>query len=199
MIIVGDVHGNFRTYRHNLMTDKDISVQLGDFGLGFVGHKDPKYIPENWYFIRGNHDNPEVCKKYPNYLGDFGYKKLSDHLYGLDFFFVSGAWSIDQHLRTIGVDWWKNEELSIPQGQECLNLWEELKPDICLSHDGPDVATDKYKFGQKIPTRTGQLLQQMFEIYKPKVWCFGHYHIDDHFTIDGTEFHVLDELSTVHL
>lgn len=37
----------------------------------------------------------------------------------------------------------------------------------------------------------------MLEIHRPKVWVFGHYHIDKDFELNGTRFICLNELSTI--
>lgn len=94
MFLIGDVHGKFDRYGE-ILTGLPCSIQLGDMGIGF-GLDDlfPKADPTKHRFLRGNHDNPELCRRHPNYLGDFGFE------FGI--FFISGAFSVDRHLRTMG-------------------------------------------------------------------------------------------------
>ena len=61
MLIIGDVHGKINEYLQ-LIKNRKHSIQLGDFGVGFV---DIPELPINHRFIRGNHDNPELlnCRR----------------------------------------------------------------------------------------------------------------------------------------
>jgi len=87
-------------------------------------------------------------------------------------------------------------------------LWNQIKPDYVITHDGPQWATRnvmardlKHPDRQFniIPTRTGQLLDQMFEYHKPKIWIFGHYHVGMDKEINGTRFICLPELGEITL
>ena len=110
MILIGDVHGLFDNYRGFLrLCQCKKSLQLGDFGLGFpmgTDHVDMSDIPGKHLFLRGNHDNPAVCRKDKNYVGDFGVLKGS-FINGRfkKLFYISGAWSIDKAYRTPGLTW----------------------------------------------------------------------------------------------
>lgn len=192
MILIGDVHGKFNEYLR-IIQDEESSIQLGDFGVGFPKYR-PFNIPEQHRFIRGNHDNPDVCRQHPNYLGEFGYTDK-------DIFFVSGAYSIDKDWRIEGVSWWNDEELSYTQGQECIDLYKKIKPKIMVSHDCPEslCSSQFCEHKEMIKTRTGQFLQMMFEYHSPKLWVFGHYHTSFKKVIGGTEFVCLAELETIRI
>jgi hypothetical protein len=195
MIVIGDIHGKYGEYRNLLRRYKDQpSVQIGDFGYGFGPVPE---FPETAKFFRGNHDSPDECRKSPNYLGEFGVRKMD----GVEFFFVSGAWSIDWQGRVPGVSWWQDEELSIAQLNEALALYIETKPDIVLTHDGPNQITERmmarYDIGfhkPLIPNRTAQALSAMFHAHQPKKWIFGHWHVGYRETVEGTDFRCLPEL-----
>lgn len=194
MLIVGDIHGQINPY---LMLLKrfpgEPSVQIGDFGFGFV---DVPELPDNAWFFRGNHDNPDIVKKSKHNLGDFGVREIG----GVKFFFLAGAWSIDHRMRLEGRDWWRDEELSIVQLNEALDLYTKEKPDIVLSHDGPDVATDlilnRYTLHKTKPiaTRTGQALSAMYDTHQPELWVFGHWHVRWSKQVGRTVFRCLHEL-----
>jgi hypothetical protein len=201
---------------------------VGDFGVGFFPGPEKKWrrkhpgkpyvrstIPEEWvdnetvpperpkiyppsetdWFFRGNHDNPEYSRRSKHYLGDFGSREID----GLRVFFVSGALSIDRDLRIEGLDWWPEEELSMAQLYEAIDAYIEYKPDVMLTHDGPDIATDALKrrhflHKERRPSRTAQALNAMFEQYQPKHWVFGHWHVRHRETINGTDFRCLDAM-----
>jgi hypothetical protein len=183
MRFIGDVHGEIERYRQ-LIADADESIQLGEMGFGFI--EVPEFPPQH-RFIRGNHDDPTKARAHPNYLGDFG-------ILPSGIFFVSGAWSIDQKHRTIGVSWWEDEELSIAQCDEALELYESETPYIVVSHDCPIDILRKLIYVEWRRSRTGQLLQEMFELHQPQWWVFAHHHRRFSCLHRGTRFIGLDEL-----
>ena len=108
--IVGDIHGKPMVINQlaQSLHKFDLTVQLGDYGLGFPRYKQEK-LPEEFFLdmnpelikvILGNHDNFESAKIYPHVLKRFGTFEFSDKL----FFYVSGAFSTDQDQRTQGID-----------------------------------------------------------------------------------------------
>jgi hypothetical protein len=203
MLLIGDVHGKFKECK-KIVTENPgkTIIQVGDFGVGFPGQSTLPTFPENFYFIRGNHDNPAVARAHPNYLGDYGVKIIDDR----KVFYLSGAWSIDQRFRRSGLTWWYDEELSIKELEDAFELYINERPEIVLSHDCPTKVAahillrhSLYGNPEVYPTRTGQALSAMFSAYQPKYWNFGHYHADWEKTIEGTEFQCLNELSISEL
>jgi len=197
---IGDVHGLTEQYLRILARTEEPTIQLGDMGFGFMGVDGLAGLSTKDRFIRGNHDDPALCRQHPNYLGDFGYLEKEE------LFFISGAYSIDKAGRVPGVSWWEEEELSQAQMQEALALYEHAKPELVISHDGPSVAAlmmlgrwvnDPWSnSGQKLrhPSRTSQFLDQLYEIHAPARWVFAHYHISRRCQIDRTLFVCVDEL-----
>lgn len=212
--IVGDIHGNFNEYsfynlglgRYRHATDPappDRSIQVGDFGIGF-------YTPywhesvNDWMkknpdhrFIRGNHDDPAMCKKMNNYIPDGTVEG--------DVMYIGGAWSIDKDWRTPGVDWWPDEELSIEELTKLIDVFRANKPRVVITHDCPtQVAWDMFisrgnSLGgsTQIKTRTAEALQMMWEYHQPEEWYFGHWHITRDLTLNGTKFQCIGELDYV--
>jgi len=188
MIFIGDIHGSWNYYTGLV---KNIThtptVQVGDFGIGFPGHPDPPKTEGDHWFIRGNHDNPEVCRNHPNYLGDYGYKKE------WDMFWVSGADSIDKHMRIEGVSWWRDEELDYRTlNDKVLPLFEETQPRIMVTHTCPmairyDLIGVRNDYGRG-PSVTEHALQAMFAMYQPDIWLFGHWHTHLDIRKNGTRF-----------
>ena len=235
MLLIGDIHGHFDHYFELLDHANHVpSLQVGDLGLGFgrigktysgqivtLDPDDSIYYDEmegfnQHRFIRGNHDNPEVCKESPYYLGDYG-------MHELGFFYLGGAVSIDRycqghlsHLkmkpptappancyscRTEGVNFWENEELSDAELTEAINLYIEEKPEVVVTHECP---SDMNEFVGSPPmrpiaelygrSRTAIALQMMYNAHQPKVWIFGHYHKRKKINTDKTRFECLDML-----
>lgn len=204
IVFVGDVHGKTERYCSMVMDIKTPTFQIGDMGLGFQGTFLPHRDKDR--FIRGNHDDPAVCKAHPNYAGEFGY----DPEY--EMFFMGGAWSIDwawrrAHMLQGGsAVWWADEELSAEQLAQAKELYIQTKPLIVATHECPasvvpDVLPTGFR-GEKLEciyTRTSQTLDEMFKIHQPKLWVFGHYHIDRELDNNGTKFICLNELSTLEV
>jgi hypothetical protein len=188
---IGDVHGRFSEYA-NIISGLPSSVQLGDMGLGFG--KDNQFISSpRHYFIRGNHDDPEVCKKQKNYLGDFGVTEDG-------YFFLSGAESVDRYLRTEGVDWWRDEELSASAFNAAFCLYRDEKPKLVFTHTCPSLI-----MGAVLGTRprkiasTSRMLSAFFNEHQPETWIFAHMHVDMEFDWNNTHFVALGECSVYEL
>ena len=212
LYITGDTHGNFDrilkwTETANLNKDKDFLFILGDFGyiwdnkrtsfekdnLDFIS-----CLPFTTLFIDGNHENHERLNsmRVVNFSGGKAHK-VYDSIYhlmrgqvyeiaGKRIFTFGGASSIDKHLRTEGISWWKEEEFNYHEANtayENLNKvgWEV---DYVLTHSAPFSIRDKL-FESNKPSSTERMLEAMLRNIKFKRWYFGHYHIDkkmDNFT-----------------
>lgn len=183
---IGDVHGKFNAYA-KLLDGCDASIQVGDMGIGFPGdHTDPVFPPQH-RFIRGNHDNPSVCRQHPNWIRDGSVEG--------NIMFIGGAWSIDECMRTEGVDWWRDEELDYNTLGVFIDKAMINKPDIMVTHDAPYSVCEALFTMMPIKTRTQVALDCIFQEHKPKLWIFGHWHKDVVKEIDGTTFVCLNELS----
>lgn len=207
MFFIGDIHGEFDWYlKHGIKKSTSCSLQLGDFGWGFLPEKYPRHhrkagqiVPKslqsrdlssipampNHKFICGNHDDRVFVKEHPNYLGDFGFHA------GSGIFYISGAYSIDVLQRQMWIDWWPYEELDYPALRQMLEMWGDTKPKIVVSHCAPWTAqvrmfphTDKNRHH----SRTQEAMEQALAIWEPDRWYFGHYHQTMHQTIGKTKF-----------
>lgn len=206
--IIGDIHGKIYDYqihclkqgvRHSNDICPQRSIQVGDFGIGFDGQywheQTNKWMKENpsHRFIRGNHDDPARCKQMNNYIPD---GKIEDGV-----MYIGGAWSIDHALRTEGLNWWCDEELSIIELNNLVYAYSAHKPRVMITHDCPTaiawemfVSRDGYR---QHKTRTGEALQAMWEMHKPEMWFFGHWHQTRDLTLFGTKFQCLGELDFI--
>jgi len=209
LTLIGDVHGDTGQYCH-LARRYPRTIQLGDMGLGFkgVGLPPPGEFPlepAKHKFIRGNHDEPEKCRRHPNYLGDYGY--LPDD----KLFYIAGAASIDRNMRIEGISWWAGEQLSYEDLDQAIHMYLETKPRFVISHECPQKANGVLLMGLLGPyfeaksglsqTRTCQALQSMLEGWAPEVWIFGHYHVNKEFYVPGfdTKFRCVAPMDTVTL
>jgi predicted phosphodiesterase len=189
ILLISDVHGKWDRLNKLIEENKDTQIiQLGDLGIGFQGFDYPESFPDNFRFIRGNHDNPEVCREHPNYLGDYGQAG--------DLFYISGAYSLDHALRSEGVDWWPEEQLSYQELQNMIDLYVKVKPKYVISHDCPDIVCTELYGENRFPNRTQQALQVCIEEHQPHKWVFGHHHVDYRSIMQGTEFICRKELGT---
>lgn len=195
ILIVGDIHGDWGKL-NALITKKQpyIVLQCGDFGWWpkmevskpvLYGRqkiwtlKGVKPNGSKVYWCDGNHEqHPELCQDalihevYENvYHASRGsVLTLPD---GRVVLFVGGADSIDKGQRTIGHDWYSEENISWNQFDMAMAL--DCRVDIVISHTCPgsfDVvgSEGKYHDSNRIA------LDMILEKYKPSLWYFGHWH-----------------------
>lgn len=179
---IGDIHGNMNEW-DAIRKGCEYSVQLGDLGVGFVPTV-PQPIKNHW-FIRGNHDNPRKCWNRDDCLYSYGtvFRKI---------FYVSGAESEDRSQRVEGFDWWRDEQLSTAALNDMVLEWRKIcdkqsVPEIFVSHCAPESAEYAMGFSWK-SCKTSAALEACWQIAKPKVWLYGHYHEMFDRTINGTRF-----------
>jgi len=205
--LIGDVHGKIRSLTkilENLPEDINDVIQVGDMGVGFAPH-DPRetlemdklFLKYNLKFIRGNHDNPAVCKTMKSWIVDGTVLNGSS-------IFIGGAWSIDHAYRMDGVDWWHDEEISQFKFAQLVDIYDLVMPEVMITHDCPEsisedhfINTGKAMGSVKHTTLTGSALEMMFRSHQPKLQVFGHWHSDLDVIVDGTRFICLDELSYI--
>lgn len=214
--LVGDIHGMLNDYRfyslgigRQLKKDEHYhnSIQVGDFGFGFRESWDAnakQWLAENstHSFIRGNHDNPAICKTASGYIPD---GRVEGHT-----MFIGGAWSIDNpnappgwYKRVEGVDWWADEQCSEKQFQHFLDVYATVKPRVMITHDCPVIASRELFFktqlvkGEEYPNRTSSYLQAMYDIHQPEFWFFGHWHHTTHVKLGNTHFQCIGELDYI--
>lgn len=189
-VFVGDIHGHTHVLTKYGYRNRDATViQVGDMGIGFGTKKVPPLIPANCRFIRGNHDNPEICRKSPKHIED-GHVETTPN--GTKIMYVGGARSQDIEWRTIGIDWWEDEECSWGELEGFIRKYAEFKPDVMVTHDCPyPVAIKMFQWTAHKPVemdRTKAAFHAMLDSHAPKLWVFGHWHQNRRETIDGTQF-----------
>lgn len=205
---IGDVHGKYARYKSIIKTCNN-SIQVGDMGVGFkrmhVREDGNPYFPNpphrlmkagNHRFIRGNHDNPEVCKRHSQYISDGTYEHENGIMY------VGGAASIDANFRVEGYSWWPDEELSVVEFNKIITDYCDIKPNIMITHECPNSILSTIFQGKQIfkeSARTRQAFDTMFQYHRPKLWIFGHWHTSACMNILGTLFICLNELEYIDI
>jgi len=188
---IGDAHGQYDRYV-KIARKRDFTVQIGDLGFkyGCLENLDP----EKHKVVGGNHDKYPSLVEYPHYLGDYGMASVG----GVEFFFYRGAYSIDRQYRTIGIDWWEEEQLKVDDFMKAREIYREAKPDLVLTHDCPEsIGLMLLPPGSHLyQNTTNWALQELFNIHQPKKWRFAHWHRSWSMTVNGTEFRCLNELET---
>lgn len=215
MRIVSDVHGNLKRYK-SLAEGSNFSLQIGDLGFTYTYKKllaDKNFDIARHKYFAGNHDDFDFAKrgldqdiltKFNQFnLGEYGMRTHG----GVSFYFVRGAFSIDWMYRTLGLDLYRNEEFELNQHEAIIADYVKEKPDVVFTHEcphsvgygglvplkTPDILQRFGYIPATFTTKTGILLQRMFEAHQPREWYFAHYHKDWTDTINGTKFRCIAE------
>lgn len=196
-IYIGDVHGLFRPYKQIIRAHPN-TIQVGDLGIGFRRNdasssprENPPYdemVKANARFIRGNHDNPNSCRRHSQWIADGMIENGT--------MFIGGANSIDKEFRFPGLSWWEDEELSQADMLKIMDIYLQNKPHTMVTHDAPLSAIAKIPHTHHFMdnSRTQQFLQALWNEHKPKLWIHGHHHKTVDNMIEGTRFVCLAEL-----
>jgi hypothetical protein len=206
---IGDVHGKFGRYKTLLADSPFPTIQVGDMGVGFRKWPHGEWSANPPYdqmkagghrFIRGNHDNPEVCAMHSQWIPDGTVEG--------DMMFIGGALSIDRAYRYEDFSWWPDEELSQQRLDALVHEFAIVRPKIMVTHECPESIAEmivgditdlrdgkKMKMDPRHASRTRVAFQTMFEAHQPKLWIFGHWHVPFGSVINGTRFICLPELA----
>jgi predicted phosphodiesterase len=186
---IGDVHGKLDRY-YQIISSLHPEAEtycVGDFGGRYEWEHWSNNKTDRHHIVMGNHDY--IPYRFLLGEGNFSYNPE------LDIFCVRGAASIDKSHRIEGFDWFREEELTYAEGMEAIAQYESISPSTLLTHNAPQSIVELF-FGYKDKSTTTQILQEMFEIHKPKLWVFGHHHRRMEREVDGCLFVCLEELGT---
>lgn len=200
IIVTGDIHGQFNHL--NALINKhrsklDLVLCCGDFGYWpnfnqYCTEIKNKDIPVLW--CDGNHENHWALKNLKNteiannvfYMPRGTTYKLND---GRNIMFMGGADSIDKDHRHVGYDWFPDE---IVTQKDLMNLPNE-KVDVFITHTCPKELYNvmlPYDM-RKANDPSNEALSALWEIYKPSLWFFGHWHNYSEGNIDNTKWYGL--------
>jgi Icc-related predicted phosphoesterase len=188
IMVLGDVHREFGAL--NTLVNKkrpEIILQCGDFGFwpnitrhdergDVIVPKKPVMNDAKLYWADGNHEDHRSLRSlstneiWPNvyYMKRGSTMTLPD---GRTVLFVGGARSIDKAMRTMGFDWFPEEEIS----EMDLALLPDTKVDIVISHTCPRefavMGND-----MRADDSSRMVLSYVLARYQPSLWYFGHFH-----------------------
>jgi Icc-related predicted phosphoesterase len=163
---------------------------VGDFGFwphdvdgrAFLYYLDRELARRNFtlHFIKGNHDNHEYLAEYKEISEIqpklYYHPNLSTWKWGeYTSCAIGGAYSTDGWKRTEGIDWWRDEEITMAEVYGC----DGIVADIVISHDCPlsvdiDEFLDNKRDVKTFSHRTK--LQSIVDVIKPQYVIHGHYH-----------------------
>lgn len=219
-LIKGDIHGeaveSFSYKKHpelKKLDNTDVILIVGDCGIPF-GINHPAYEtkwkkkdlyelnylnsrPEQYIFLRGNHDDCDAIKQMPivsKYGGFvrqmfFDGKTFDNIVYidtpqvldicGMTCLCIPGAKSHDRQYRKNHVSWWEDEDI------DCAKLYNLLTTngnsskdyDYIFSHDCPSIFVDGDPYCMAA-TEGEKMLDTIRRTMSFKQWYHGHMHID---------------------
>ena len=176
--VLSDIHGNMLPVRNLVkrLKPNELIIQIGDFGFSDTYRKLWNIGSDKLLIIAGNHDEYPAYNNLPNELPKSGIIQFKHKRV----FFAAGAacTPYDRSQRTEGLSWWPEEEMNWEECNTCLRLWDEYKEtiDIVLSHECPINVGHAVLGETPYESQTNKLLYEMFKMYEPPRWEFGHYH-----------------------
>ena len=199
-LIVGDVHNEFGRLNTLISSKKpDLVIACGDFGFwpnvdwaAPLSNIRPQGSKILW--CDGNHENHWAIRdrKSDEMVPDVIYMprgstyQLED---GRTILFMGGADSIDKHWRKLGYDWFPEEVIT----QKDLMDLPDVKVDIFITHTCPAelVLTMLPMYPEKKLEPSNEALSELWKIYKPDLWFFGHWHHFNKGVMMGTKWYAL--------
>lgn len=172
---IGDVHGNYNNYFSHLEeAEKEgmRTVQVGDFGIGFVdnpaevyyrivsleihNYNASEFLPEpDESLLEVKNSQDFKWSEHKFIRGNHDKPELcksqsnwiedgyTDIIDGVKVMYIGGAFSIDADRRIEGVDWWRDEELNTYEWDVIIERYEKFKPDLMITHDAPRHVVEK--------------------------------------------------------
>ena len=186
ILVTGDVHMRFGNL-NDLINEKkpDLIICCGDFGYWpNISWGEPLtnielQTAKKLLWCDGNHEDHWALRDRttdelaPNiiYMPRGSTYQLED---GRNVLFMGGAHSIDKYIRRVGVDWFPEEVIT---QKDMMNL-PNCKVDIFITHTCPEeLLVDLLPFDErKTVEPSNYALSELWKIYKPALWFFGHWH-----------------------
>lgn len=207
ILILGDTHADFHNLKNWIaycaLKGIHTILQVGDFGYfprlpeyaSFVAETS-KYAAEKnvcIYFVHGNHDDLHSLFNDHGRYGDEHLIYLASHVVwvptGVPFKMgnrncvaIGGAYSIDQHSRIAGVDWFPEETLNYGDGLKCTSL---VNIDVIFSHDCPADVDLNIDLMPGTDSNRYQL-QYIVDHLQPRILFHGHYHMSHDTRMNAT-------------
>lgn len=212
--VAGDWHGNtawatraVRKIAGLLPSGPRIIVHLGDFGI-WPGPDGREYLSEvtaalgaadaELWFVDGNHEDfSQLARLRPGPDGRSPVTERIWHLprghrwrwHGRVWLALGGAVSVDRALRTAGVDWWPEEEITWRQAGAVIDAGQA---DVMLTHDCPGGVPHDFppppRSWAAADLRRSEahrgLLREVVLSVEPRWLMHGHLHMGYQRTVD---------------
>lgn len=197
-LILGDIHGCWfqadKVIRKALKKHPGTShiIQCGDLGDGWpTKNHDGRWKPNTTdlpiHWCDGNHENHDKLD-----AGDLSprltYQPRGSvaHIDDTSIMFFGGAHSVDLDQRTMGVDWWPQENITRAQLEAALAY--DGKVDIMVTHDRPDnFPWPDFLRGSLKEGRANRVaLEALWDKFRPRFWFHGHHHWGHDCEFEGT-------------
>jgi len=183
VLITGDVHARVPDLNQLINRKKpELVICCGDFGYwpkhGF-DFTNIKTQGSKILWCDGNHEDFwELAKRESDeivpgiiYMPRGTTYTLPD---GRNVLFMGGAHSIDKDRRRLGIDWFPEETIT---QKDFMDL-PDMKIDIFITHTCPRELVDTLKiyYPDKGHEPSNDALTELWKMYKPDLWYFGHWH-----------------------
>lgn len=171
--LLGDLHGRFEAISKAMSSFKaDLWLQIGDLGGEYVDYVD---LPNNFWFIQGNHENWKLLK---------GMKSAPDGpflrngaVYELPLSTVQKKIRVAAFGGNYSPKWYPQAREKVPESRdrhyveaEKAALMASKDIDILLTHDAPSP----FMRGSQDIGRPE--IKELAEAVKPRLHVFGHHH-----------------------
>lgn len=204
ILITGDIHNEFSRLNDLINKKKpEMVICCGDFGFWPKFNKTGRtqalstiklQKAEKLLWCDGNHEDfwslaeRESDEIEPGiiYMPRGSTYTLPD---GRVILFMGGADSIDKQWRRLGVDWFPEEIIT----QKDFQNLPDVKVDIFVTHTCPSelVPDLKLRYPDKGEEPSNQALSELWKMYKPSLWFFGHWHQYGEYKMMGTQCYAL--------
>jgi Icc-related predicted phosphoesterase len=184
ILVTGDIHAQVADLNQLInRKNPDMVICCGDFGywpnFGYDLTNIKLQGTEKILWCDGNHeDHWSLAKRESDEIvpGIIYMPRGSTYMLpdGRTILFMGGADSIDKNRRIIGKNWFPEEIIT---QKDFMNL-PEVNVDIFITHTCPTelVTTLALYYPEKGWEPSNDALSELWKIYKPNLWFFGHWH-----------------------
>jgi len=206
ILVTGDIHGRFAILNDLINRKKpELVICCGDFGYWPKIKSQEKLSniklgKAKLLWCDGNHEDhwslrnrtTDELEKNIFYMPRGSTYTLED---GRTILFMGGADSIDKDERIIGFDWFPDEVITY---KDLLNL-PKCKVDIVISHTCPlEIVPEMARYRWKQGEPSNKALSEIWNIYKPSLAFFGHWHRNAKGILETTEWFCLSQAGDIY-
>lgn len=210
-LYVGDSHGKFENFNRVVMQalaklqtrgiEIDQVISVGDFGFWprvGMSYSRSEGLEQPVRFIDGNHEDHDTLSvvQLPDKNWDCEHIKRGSFEDGV--MHMGGATSIDRAFRTVGWDYFEEENISYADFNRAVDTFEAAD-EPCFLICAHDTVLDAYphlihsnKAGRVFTDSNASALQALVEALRPRTYVHGHHHVSARYVMFGTHFVSLD-------